>query len=276
MKTLFKILSIGLFISFAYSCNSDDPDVIINNLKEGQIEIKVSPDGGNKVSFSAAVANITIDWGDGSIEEFTPNGTTKEFTHSYADKKLRTITIDTELMTQFDLDLGYYEELRFGDSPELNGFACSNRNLTVLSIKKAPALTWLYCADNQLKSLDVSGCTALKELYCGDNQLKTLNVSRCTVLEDLGCSGNQLTSLNISKCLLLTELYCSNNQLTSLDVSKCSMLNILVCSNNKLTKLDVSMCIWLTDLQCYINQLTSLDISRCAGLIRLGDRKSVV
>jgi Leucine-rich repeat (LRR) protein len=273
MKTLFKILSIGLFVSFVYSCNSDDPDVIINNLKEGQIEIKVSPDESNEVSFYVAATSITVDWGDGSIEEFTSNGEGKEFTHHYADGKLRTIKVDTESMTQFSIgsrrDSGSYKEIRLGDSPKLKDIYCYNNDLTILSIKKAPILFSLNCANNQLRMLDISGCIALESLYCENNQLKTLNVSKCVFLKGLSCNNNQLTSLDVSECIELKYLRCANNQLTSLIVSWCFALVELHCYNNQLSLLDVSISTKLTNLLCGNNNLTSLDVSKCTKLAEL-------
>ena len=274
MKTLFKILSIGLFVSFAYSCNSDDPDVIINNLKEGQIEIKVFPGvPRNEVSFSVTAANITIDWGDGSVEEFTLNGTTEVLTHSYTNRELQTIIVDTKSMTEFGLGLyGSYKELRFGNNPTLEYLDCYNNGLTILSIEKASALTYLSCGYNQLKSLDVSGCVALKILYCEYNQLKTLNINGCTALTVLGCYKNQLSSLDMSKCTELMVLSCSYNELMALDVSKCTGLLSLGCSDNKLTLLDVTKCVELNGFSCDYNRLTTLDVSKCINLTDLSCR----
>ena len=69
-----------------------------NNLKTGQIEIKVYPDGKNKVEFYITAKKVTIDWGDGSVDELTPNGVYKNFTHEYPNQNLRTVKVNTEEM----------------------------------------------------------------------------------------------------------------------------------------------------------------------------------
>ena len=240
MKSLFKVLSIVLFSTLMFSCTQDDngsgDDNISasddkNNLKKGQIEIKGYPNNSNKMSFRATASKITIDWGDGSVDELTPNGVESEFVHEYANQNFQTIKINTETMTYVSLN-GYsatYNELRFGDCPDLKKIICSSNKLTVLSIKSAPALTSLDCYGNQLTSLNVSGCSALTSLDCRRNQLTLLNISGCAALPSLNCEGNQLTSLNVSGCAALTNLDCGNNQLTSLNVSSCAALEILGC-----------------------------------------------
>ena len=185
MKSLFKVLSIVLFSTLMFSCSQDDDDDIINgnnsnnNLKKGQVEIKGYPDKDNKMSFVATATKITIDWGDGSVDELTPNGVGCVFVHEYANQNLQTIKINTEAMTSMSLSSrnsvynakGTYNELRLGDCPDLKDLSCSYQNLTVLSIKSAPVLESLYCDYNQLTSLNVSGCPALIYLDCRNNQL---------------------------------------------------------------------------------------------------------
>ena len=216
-----------------------------NNLKAGQIVIKVYPDKDNKVSFSATTGKITIDWGDGNIDKLTPNGTMQEFSHSYPNNNLQTIYIESEKLQGLGKGGGSYaqvwggkgviKELYLGEMNELNELFCSNGGLTVLEIKKANVLTTLWCFNNQLTSLDLRGCTILNVLDCSENQLTSLNVSGLKALTTIYCGGNQLTSLNVSGCTALTSLYCSSNQLTSLNVSGCTALTSLYCSSNQLT-----------------------------------------
>ena len=265
-------LSVLVLSVFLFSCGEDenlsDSDdsgsgSIKNNLKAGQIEIKAYPDKNNKISFYATATSLTIDWGDGSVEEYTPNGIRLEFTYEYVNSNFQTIKVNPNKITHFNVSdsscKGVFHELRFGDCSYLEEIVCSgpNTKLTVLSIKSAPALTSLDCTWNQLTSLDVSGCVALTSLHCSDNQLTSLDVSKCTALTTLHCSSNQLTSLDVSKCTALTSLNCGYNQLTSLDVSKCTALTTLDCTRNQLTSLDVSGCVALTSLHCRENQLSS-------------------
>ena len=122
-----------------------------NNFRSGQIEMKGYPTG-NRMSFNATVRRIIIDWGDGVVEEVTPNDVEKTFTHEYTNNNLQTITITTDGVAGFGCSStsGIYHELRFGDCPNLKEIYCDGNSLTVLDIKKARALELLDCSYNQL------------------------------------------------------------------------------------------------------------------------------
>jgi len=276
LRFFYYLFTAILFSGMMLSCddtNSLDDDENgsssgTNNLKSGQIEIKAIPENKtNKISFFLTAKKVTIDWGDGRVDELTPNGVSKEFIHEYPNQNFQTIKVNTEGMTYFysnsnSLDNynnfgGAFQELRFGSCPELKRIDCYDEILTVLDVSKCTALTDLNCGDNQLTSLDVSKCTALTKLNCYYNSLTALDVSKCTALTDLDCSFNELTSLDVSKCTALTYLDCGWNQLTSLDVSKCTALTDLNCGHNQLTSLDVSKCTALTYLYCCYNNLSA-------------------
>ena len=272
MKNLFKALSIVLFGVLIFSCSDDDDNTIVddNNLGTGEVEIRSYPgDWDSKISFVAAAAKITIDWGDGCVDRLTLDGTRREFTHKYDNQDFRTIKISTEAMTY--MGLGHHNsthnELRFGNCPDLKEInSSSTGNLTILTIESAPVLTSLICDRNQLTDLDLSGCPALTNLACYRNQLTSLNISECTKLINLDCSLNRLTSLDVSKYTALTSLDCGWNQLTDLNASGCTALTRLHANTNQLTDLDVSGCSALINLYCGTNRLTSLDVSECTAL----------
>ena len=248
MKTtkISSFLLIAFFSFYTLSCSNDDPtkdpsdggDGNTTGLKNGQIEIKVYPDENNKISFTATAKEITIDWGDGNIDELTPDNVEKEFIHEFSNQNLQTILITSNSIEKLgyeDTYKGKFQEFRFGET----------------SLKE------LYLRDLQLTSLDISKCTDLTGLNCNYNQLTSLDVSKCTALTNLSCGSNQLTSLDVTKCTALIGLYCFSNQLTSLDVTKCTALISLSCISNQLISLDVSGCTALTDLYCASNQLTA-------------------
>ena len=200
-----------------------------NNLSKGQIEIKVYPDANNRVSFTAITQTIKIDWGDSSVDDLTPNGVSNNFPHTYSNQNLQTVKVNTEGMTFFSagspFSLHSFQELRFGNCPELKSIGCSQQKLTVLDVSKCTALTDLSCGDPNLSPSN----------QLTNNQLTNLDVSKCTALINLSCRNNKLTSLDVSKCTALIMLYCDRNKLTSLDVSKCTALSILYCSSNQLS-----------------------------------------
>jgi len=130
-----------------------------NNLKTGQIEMKVYPDTKNKVAFWSDPQKATIDWGDGTIDELTPNGVGKFFTHEYSNQNLRTIIVNTEKMTLLGVGDAtevkincQFQELKFGNCTDLKSIGCSECALTVLDVNKCTSLTILWCSYNKLST----------------------------------------------------------------------------------------------------------------------------
>ena len=157
--------------------------------------------------------NITIDWGDGTIE-------TKgdlvwwQCNHNYTIATERTIAITGENI--YDL-------------------FCENIELTELDVTNIPSLYRLRCSGNQLSELDISNNAALVELLCWSNQLTELNISTNALLEMLSCGSNKISVLDVSKHTALEQLYCDGNELTSLNVSAAHTGLLQVhCTNNKL------------------------------------------
>jgi hypothetical protein len=281
-SNLLAYLSIVLFSVAILSCkkdgddNSDDDGGNDNGLKTGQIEIKgYANEKDKKISFSATAKTITINWGDGKIDEVTPNGVAKSFSHEYVSSSdFQTILINAEDLTGIDFSSYPHSihEFRLGNCPKLQRLILEERyttpyfdtssnyrgpaNLTVLEINKAESLTTLNVRKTKLTSLNLGGCTALTSLNCSYNQLTSLDVSKCTALTELDCSGNQFTTLDVNSTSL-TALDCSFNELASLNVSKCTKLTSLRCRENQLTALDVSKCTALNSLQCSYNQLSA-------------------
>ena len=171
MKTV-KMILVGILCVLFVACdkNNDDADDGAgdggsgnNKLKTGQVEIKVEPNNSKKVKFRATAKKITIDWGDGTTDELTPNGTDRVFIHEYTDQNLKTILINTESLTNIGFGDysagGTYRELWVGDCSELEEIHCATEKLTVLEIKDCKALRSLNCYNNQLTA------TALNALF---------------------------------------------------------------------------------------------------------------
>jgi Leucine-rich repeat (LRR) protein len=272
-------------------------------LEEG-VELVITPVKG-LVQFYAAAQKLTVDWGDGVTETYTPVQLTA-IGHTYGSNQPRTIRMKTEGLTLFGDELrdngdgnyvvgssitGRCSALRFGKSPALKAVSVANNELAEADIRHIPALetayfdynrltaldltgnaalTVLWCNGNRLTALDVSRNTALLCLWCGQNPLTALDVSRNTALEALMCEFCALTALDISKNTALTGLRCTGNSLTALNISKNTALKVITCSYNQLTSLDVSRNTELTGFGCDHNQLTALDVSANSKLKRLG------
>ena len=194
-----------------------------NNLKTGQIEIKAyTDDCNNKIVFSLIAKKINIDWGDGNIEEMTPNKVGNTVIHEYLTQGLQTVIVNTKGITQLNCSApcensALFQELKFGSSPKLTSIHCSSQNLTLLDVNKCTALTFLDCKCNQLTSLDVRNREALTALWCGYNQLTFLDISNCVALKVLVCNNNQLSDSALNSlfdCLPKRNAYhihCENN-----------------------------------------------------------------
>jgi len=146
------ILFIGLF-----ACNKPvDDGIEINNpepLQPGEVRIKAYPNEENKISFVVVSKKISIDWGDSSIEEFTPNGMSEGFIHEYTDNKPKHITLQTEEMYAFGAfsmiqinglyvqTFGHLEEIIFGKCSYLEEVILRNNYLIRLEIEDANSVS---------------------------------------------------------------------------------------------------------------------------------------
>ncbi|MDL2262204.1 T9SS type A sorting domain-containing protein [Bacteroidales bacterium OttesenSCG-928-I21] len=199
--------------------------------------------------------NISVNWGDGIIENFDVGGMPHysiNLSHSYERSGTYNVIVTTS-------DANF----------KLTYLSCNWGQLTRLDVSAATALTTLHCSNNQLTSLDLSANAVLQDLFCPNNQLTSLDLSANTSLTHLDCYSNQLTSLDVSANTSLTSLDCGNNQLRNLDVSSNTSLTLLDCTYNRLTSLNVSGATALTNLWCISNQLASLNLITNTKLVQL-------
>ncbi|MDR2087496.1 MAG: hypothetical protein LBP72_10055 [Dysgonamonadaceae bacterium] len=234
-RTLFSLLSAMTLSLMLFSCEKGDEE----NLKQGRIEYKTYPYE-EDIWLEIVAQELTIDWGDGTIEHFSPLGEPQQLNHHYDVWSLKTIQISVDGMTYFRRQLvdGWdiqsaekrFDELRFIHCSELQEIHCPFMGLVVLEIDKAESLTTLDCTFNKLVQLNLNGCPSLANLYCMNNHLINLNIDQCTVLKNLWCINNQLTALELNASETLTMLMCGNNRINSLNLSNYKTLQHLVCN----------------------------------------------
>jgi Leucine-rich repeat (LRR) protein len=176
-RALLSIIILSLTMITCSDNNLDDDNSSdTNNLTTGQIEMKGYPDTNNTVTFFARAKKITVDWGDGTVEEFAPQTVEVviKLFHKYLTQNLQTVKVNTEEMTYIGIGNVLLYELRFGNCPDLKDINCYRMPMYVLEIKKAESLTNLVCCDCELASLDLSKCPTLKNLDCSNNNLDAL------------------------------------------------------------------------------------------------------
>lgn len=246
------------------SCSKDDDDNNGggNNNGEGVITVKIE----DEIEFlwigtSALGEVITVNWGDGTTENFVSainddeelySDFVADLEHEYTEKGTHTITITGKNIIEFGWEA-------------LTSMSTFTNAIYSIDASKCTTLESLYCYnsgdDNGLIELNLNGCSALKSLEI-EGDLTSLDISDCTALTYLNCYDNQLTSLDVTQNTALTELDCGGNELTSLDVAKNTALTSLNCGYNQLTSLDVTKNTALTELRCHGNQFTATEMNK--------------
>jgi Leucine-rich repeat (LRR) protein len=230
-------LTAGVAAITATTANGKTADCEVEVVIPPSIEFTFT---GTSIEFRVTALSMTVDWGDGTTNDYYNLNRSNVSYDDYASNAEYTVRIYAE---------------------GLSHFYCNAQRLTSLDVRNCTDLTVLSCWDNQLTSLDVSNNTALEELNCSDNQLSALDVSKNTALILLYCYNNQLSYLDVSNNTALELFACMANQLNALDVSNNTALELLYCSDNQLSSLDLSSNTALTQLECNNNQLsaTALD-----------------
>lgn len=215
MKKLFYLFMVAMCATMFSACSDDDDKDPLDDNGEGKEGVITMTTEGNSIDiYIIETFNegdiITIDWGDGDMEEFKSVKVYKDWDEDGEDEVYYLISTD-------DIEHEY-----------------SNKNPHVVTIK-GNIKKFDSGGYHELTSLNVSGCPALTELDCYGNNLTSLDVSKNTKLTYLCYGYNNLISVDVRKCTELTELICRENKLTSLDVSKNTKLTELDCSSNNLS-----------------------------------------
>ena len=163
-QSLLIIILLGIFFCTFNSCeepvvNGENEEInneIPKELQTGEIRMKVYP-ANKKVSFQALSGTISINWGDGVIDEFTPGEELGDYSHEYANSNIQTVIIHAEELKGIgngaDKEMyGIFKEIRFGECPFLEDISFPNLGLTVLEIEKAERLKYLNCSKNNLSA----------------------------------------------------------------------------------------------------------------------------
>lgn len=240
------------------------------------------------LSTDEAETEITIDWGDGMEQVYSP-GTQKAFIDGIAtgehvlikgevvaadfasypgmgdawDNQLKGIDVShNSLIRELSTYMNPIQTLDISSCKELTYLDCAYSQLAELNVQNNSKLEQLICYGNKLTSLDVKNNKSLVNLNAKINTFTSIDLSQNSLLQEIDLQGNQLSTLDVTNLPALESLSLNNNLLTSLDVSQNKELKELGISGNAITELDLSQNQELIKLQCADNHLKRLDLSR--------------
>ena len=184
MRKLFYLFMVAMCATMFTACSDDDDKDPLDDDGEGKegVITMVYEDEDAGLWIGVETFNegeiITIDWGDGNVEEFKSIRIYEDWDGDGEDEIH--YVIDNDSWNEGEIRHEYHD---------------SNKPYTITV--KGKIKGW-YCWDN-LTLLDVSKCPALTELGCGYNNLTSLDVSKNTALTWLDCSRNNLTSAALNQ-----------------------------------------------------------------------------
>ncbi|MDR2040438.1 MAG: hypothetical protein LBQ60_21180 [Bacteroidales bacterium] len=223
-KYLYAIFCLVLVLS---SCKKEeDPDLSEeSSLKSARISGQLLVEMRTSIStvtiqelfLHTGHSSVTIDWGDGIVEETgTIHPTAK--THTYSSSGRHTIKIygDPESLDKIRVTDNILSYLDLSNNKKLSMIQCQRNVLYEIKLPVNSPLKYLYCYENILFSLDLDSFTELISLACDDNQIEELTLTNCTRLETLSCSHNNLNHVFMAQDMPFLEIIsCENNYLYS-------------------------------------------------------------
>ena len=168
-----KMSIMSFLFSVLFACNNpvdNDPDIENPEpLQSGEVRFKTYPNEDKEISLIVVSKSIRIDWGDGTTEEFTPNGASEMFAHTYRDHNPKIITLHTEEMKAFGAfsmvrmngvyvqTSGYLEEIHFEKCTHLEEVILRGNALNRIEMEETNALHLLDCSYNSLSAATLNG-----------------------------------------------------------------------------------------------------------------------
>ena len=228
--------------------------------QDQQVTLRTTKAIGSEMTFKVNDPNVTVDWGDGVLVK----ATSTEITGTVKGENI--IVYGNSTWDMIDCSNCELSVLSITKAPNMHTLICRNNSLENISLIKSENLRDLDCSHNELKSLSLLTCTSLERLNASNNNLSgSLSMGSLENLQYVNVANNALTSISLSGSENLDMLDCSNNQISSLDVSRATNLSSLICTNNKITSIRFNTTNGapaLVDLVCDNNKLTTLDLQK--------------
>lgn len=273
--SLVLLLPVFMFVSCSSNDNEDEPKSPIEKVIKCRVVIdgeykgeKLLPSPEKEWDKMTAVLkltcrlgeSITIDWGDGTVEDVSPNYE-KPATHKYTATGTYNISLSSENLTSLDFSetSNIQGDLTIGLCPNLESLmVLGNSSMNSLTLgtncPNLESLLIMWC-DN-LETIDVSQCSKLISysiIFC-PKVASNIDLSKNTELAGLSISSTQISSIDLTKNTKLVQLeFYGNKKVTSLDLSKNIKLKSAILSNNALKTLEVAENTTLKLLDCSNN-----------------------
>lgn len=225
----------------------------------------------------------TIDWGDGTVDEYVSNLSDSvednELTHAYEVNGVYEIKVSgaMEVIEYLSFnnsvsELNYESHIVSAEIDKLILLkTCEfySGALTSLDTSKNSALEKLSIENNQITNLNLLNNVRLKNLFARYNRLTEIDVTKNIELEYLSIYGNQISMLDVSNNSKLKILEAEQNNLTSVDLANNPVLKRIDLSDNSISNIDVSQNLKLQKISVGANNLTEIDLSENVILERI-------
>ncbi len=250
--------------------NEDNADKVIKvTTVVGAISFNMSKNGEEnplKVTFMIALIGsetMSINWGDGTIDEITKDQISDSYSHTYAQAGTYNIEFSSEFVTQFEIGQSSnfeIKDLNFGSCPNLKSiFLFSTSATTFVMTNSCPKVESICILNGEnLTTMDLTASKELKSLDIYNiPKLNTLDVSKNEQLTFIHISGSGISNLDLSKNPRITQLECMGNNLATLDVSKNTELKRMDCMSNNLSTITGCDKTQLRHLDCSDNNMNA-------------------
>ncbi|WP_165024852.1 hypothetical protein [Dysgonomonas sp. ZJ279] len=224
MKKIHLLCIFALIFAISCSSDNDQEDLIIpGQPKNGEIQLIYDASSSSTFSgFSIQAKDITVDWGDGEIQQLPGSTSSTELTHEYKDTKTYTISIKAidiqSLADNGDVytdlsELSTIKGLYIGESMEIGDVELISKGLEKIQIPSNSKIRYLR--------MDVNSEFNFEQL--NNCLLSSVSLDLWTDIGSINLNNNNILGLTVRFIDLIT--------IEKLDLKACKNLNYLHISN---------------------------------------------
>ncbi len=214
-----------------------------------------------------AGSNITVNWGDGTIEQapvtLTNNYGETILAHTYSEKSRYDASISAENIQKIEANANDILSIDVSGASSIKELKVSNNKISSLDLSNNLDLEILFCEGNGLSQLKIWS-TKIKALNCNNNRISTLDVPNS--IEELYINSNNISTLDLSTFSNLVALECADNNLRNLSIGANNLLEKLDFTNNFVSSISLTNNVKLKELYCNNNEIENLNLGNNVDL----------